>query len=156
MPDTDLDRAAVIAPPPLIYIAALVAGLVIDWFEPLSLSPRPLWLIVGIVLVLSAIVLIVWTTRSLWRRDTTLDVYSPTTALVTDGPYRFSRNPVYVALTMLYVGTGCLLNSGWALLMTVPALIVMHFGVIYAEESYLQRTFGTIFTKYMKRVPRWL
>ena len=156
MHDADVDRAAVIAPPPLIYLVALGAGLVIDWFLPLNVTPRPPLLILGIILVLNAIALIVWTTRSLWRRNTTLDVYSPTTALVTDGPYRFSRNPVYVALTMLYVGTGCLLSSGWVVLMTVPALGVMHFGVIHAEESYLQRTFGTTFTEYRKRVPRWL
>lgn len=156
MHDTDIDRAAVIAPPPLIYLVALVSGLVIDQFVPLIVLPQTLALFVGILLILKASALIIWTTRSLWRRETTLDVYSPTTALVTDGPYRFSRNPVYVALTILYVGIGCLLNSGWALLMTVPAVIVMHFGVIHAEESYLQRTFGTTFSDYTKRVRRWL
>jgi protein-S-isoprenylcysteine O-methyltransferase Ste14 len=80
----------------------------------------------------------------------------PTTALVTEGPFRYSRNPIYVALTLLYVGVALLINALWILLLIVPAVLVLRYGVIAREEAYLARKFGDAYRQYMAQVRRWL
>jgi protein-S-isoprenylcysteine O-methyltransferase Ste14 len=80
----------------------------------------------------------------------------PTTALVTEGPFRYSRNPSYVALTLLYVGVALLINALWILLLVVPALVVLRYGVIAREEAYLTRKFGEAYRQYTTQVRRWL
>jgi len=80
----------------------------------------------------------------------------PTTALVTEGPFRYSRNPIYLALTLLYVGVALLINALWILLLVVPAVLVLRYGVIAREEAYLTRKFGEAYRQYMAQVRRWL
>jgi protein-S-isoprenylcysteine O-methyltransferase Ste14 len=80
----------------------------------------------------------------------------PTTALVTEGPFRYSRNPIYLALTLLYVGVALLINALWILLLIVPVLLVIRYGVIAREEAYLTRKFGDTYRQYTARVQRWL
>jgi hypothetical protein len=76
--------------------------------------------------------------------------------LITDGPYRFSRNPGYVSLTMLYLGLGILLDNGWVLILVVPVLVVMDRWVIRREDRHLEARFGDDFRRYRARVRRWL
>ena len=83
-------------------------------------------------------------------------VHQGTSALITDGPYRFSRNPSYVSLTLLYVGLGIILNNAWALLLVIPVLLVMHFGVVLREERHLEAVFGDEYVRYKSTVRRWL
>jgi len=80
----------------------------------------------------------------------------PTTALVTEGPFRYSRNPIYVALTLLYVGVALLINALWILLLVVPALMALRYGVIAREEAYLTQKFGDAYHQYTTQVRRWL
>jgi protein-S-isoprenylcysteine O-methyltransferase Ste14 len=76
----------------------------------------------------------------------------PTTALVTAGPFRYSRNPIYVALTLLYLGVAFLVNTLWILLLVVPVLVVIRYGVIAREEAYLTRKFGDAYHQYTTQV----
>jgi protein-S-isoprenylcysteine O-methyltransferase Ste14 len=94
--------------------------------------------------------------RVLSRAHTPVDPTKPTTALVTEGPFRYSRNPIYVALTLLYLGGAFLVNALWILLLVVPALVVLRYGVIAREEAYLARKFGTAYHQYTAQVRRWL
>jgi len=87
---------------------------------------------------------------------TPADPRRPATALVTSGPFRLSRNPMYVARTMLYVGLALLANALWALLMLVPLLVVVQYGVVAREERYLARRFGAAYHAYRARVRCWL
>lgn len=80
----------------------------------------------------------------------------PATTLVVAGPFRFSRNPMYLARTLLYVGLALLANALWVLAALVPLLIVMHYGVIKREERYLERQFGDAYLQYRAAVRRWL
>jgi protein-S-isoprenylcysteine O-methyltransferase Ste14 len=75
---------------------------------------------------------------------------------VTDGPFRYTRNPIYVALTLFYLGIGVVLNALWVLLLIVPLIVVMQLGVITREERYLERKFGDEYLRYKARVRRWL
>lgn len=94
---------------------------------------------------------------ALRRAGTTISVDRPTTAIVASGPYRYSRNPLYVALTLLYLGLGAAaLNTLWALVLLPPLLVVIQRGVIEREERYLERKFGEEYRRYKRRVRRWL
>jgi len=80
----------------------------------------------------------------------------PTTSIVTSGPFRLSRNPLYVAVTLLYFGLILALNTWWGIIMLIPLLIIMHFGVVLREERYLEEKFGDEYRRYKARVARYL
>jgi len=90
------------------------------------------------------------------RAGTEVNPFRPSTALVTSGPYRFSRNPMYVGVTGLLVGLALITRIGWLLILLVPVLGVMHRGVVRREERYLGRKFGSEYDAYRSRVRRYL
>lgn len=75
---------------------------------------------------------------------------------MTSGPYRFTRNPIYIGLSAVYLGIAALAGSLWIALMLVPALFILQFGVVLREEAYLERRFGDDYRAYRARVPRWI
>jgi protein-S-isoprenylcysteine O-methyltransferase Ste14 len=150
------DTAQVIVLPPLIYGAAFVVGLLLHLVLPVRGLPYPLAHGIGVVCVFVSLPLAITTLRVLSRAHTPVDPLKPTTALVTEGPFRYSRNPLYVALTLLYLGVAFLVNVLWILLLVVPALVVLRYGVIAREEAYLARKFGTAYHYYTTQVRRWL
>ena len=79
-----------------------------------------------------------------------------TRLLITSGPYRYSRNPAYVSLTVILLGLGLLLNNAWLLLVAIPVVAIMNYGVIHREEAYLERTFGDEYLRYKAGVRRWI
>jgi protein-S-isoprenylcysteine O-methyltransferase Ste14 len=149
------DTAHVLALPPLIYGAAFIIGLLLHVAFPLHVLPTTLARGIGVVCVLVSLPLALATLRILSRAHTP-DPMKPTTALVTEGPFRYSRNPIYLALTLLYVGMALLVNAWWILLLVVPVLVVIRYGVIAREEVYLARKFGEAYRQYTAQVRRWL
>ena len=87
---------------------------------------------------------------------TNIPTWQPTTALATDGIYRLSRNPIYLGLTLIYAGIAIAAGSFWPLLLLVPLLVIMRYGVIGREEAYLERLFGDAYRDYQRRVRRWI
>jgi protein-S-isoprenylcysteine O-methyltransferase Ste14 len=150
------DTAQVIVLPPLVYGAACVMGLLLHLVLPLHLLSTTLARGIGVVCVLVSLPLAIATFRALSRAHTPVDPMKPTTALVTAGPFRYSRNPIYVALTLLYLGVAFLVNTLWILLLVVPVLVVIRYGVIAREEAYLTRKFGDAYHQYTTQVRRWL
>lgn len=150
------DAAAVIAPPPLIYLAGLVAGLLLGAAVPTPFLARGAASVIGAVLIAAALWLALWGVRTMRRAGTSVRPDVPTTALVTTGPFGFSRNPLYVSLALLYAGVAIAARSLWALLLLVVVLAVVHRGVIGREERYLERKFGVDYLRYKARVRRWL
>jgi protein-S-isoprenylcysteine O-methyltransferase Ste14 len=150
------DTAQVIVLPPLVYGAAFVIGLLLHLVFPIHILPTTLARGIGVVCVLVSLPLALMTFRVLSRAQTPVDPLKPTTALVTEGPFRYSRNPIYVALTLLYVGVALLINALWILLLVVPAVVVLRYGVIAREEAYLTRKFGDAYRQYTAQVRRWL
>lgn len=150
------DTAGVIAPPPLIYLAALVIGLGLGYLAPTPFLPRSLAYGLGAVLILIAACIVIPARRMMQRAGTAITPTIPTTALVTTGPFRFTRNPLYVGLTLLYLGIAVAARSLWALALLLVALAVMQRGVIDREEHYLERRFGADYVRYRERVRRWI
>jgi protein-S-isoprenylcysteine O-methyltransferase Ste14 len=150
------DNPKVLILPPLLYGAALAAGFVLQW-----LAPRPIlssnaryW--AGGVLLTVGVLLAVWARRVMEQAGTNVNPTLPTTALVAAGPFRFSRNPLYVALTLVYVALALLANALWVLVLIVPVLFVTHYGVVRSEERYLEAKFGDAYRAYRSRVRRYL
>ena len=153
------DHAGVRVPPPLLFLSGLVLGLGLEWLWPLGwLANRPAWLQFGVggVLVVAGIALLASAMGLFRRAGTAIPPWEPTTALVTTGVYRYSRNPIYLAVVMMYVGLALLFAAAWALVLLIPILIVLHLAVIRLEEAYLERQFGEAYRQYRARVRRWI
>ena len=148
--------AGVIAPPPLVYLAGVVIGLVLPNPVPAPILPRGLGYGLGAVLILIAVWISLWGVRELRRAGTAVNPRIPTTALVTTGPFRFSRNPLYVSLTLCYLGIAIAAQSLLALVLLPVVLVVMQYGVIYREERYLEDRFGADYVRYKEGVRRWI
>lgn len=151
-----LDNPRVIAFPPLIYVGALLIGLAIDYFVPIQFLSETLSIRLGALLSSTAGLLALSAVFAMRRSETPFDVQKPTTSIVTQGPFRFSRNPMYLALTLLYIGIASLISSIWVFLMIVPTVFAIQRGVIKREERYLERKFGEEYLRYKKRVRRWI
>jgi len=150
------DAPGVIAPPPVIYAGFLVLGIGLEWVWPSGVFPGALRYGIGLPAIAISFVLAGWAILQFGRIGTHLDVRKPAKALATSGPYRFSRNPMYLALTVLYLGIGVTADSVWVLLLCIPTLGVMQLGVIRREERYLERKFGQAYLNYRRAVRRWV
>jgi protein-S-isoprenylcysteine O-methyltransferase Ste14 len=156
MADQDSDHPNVIALPPLIYLGALGLGLIGGYLWPATMAWGTARLAAGVILVAAGVAFGGAAVRRFVRAGTNLEVYKPATALVTDGPYQISRNPMYLTLSLVVAGIGLLANNAWILVVLIPTLAVMHVGVIVREERYLEAKFGDEYRRYKSRVRRWL
>ena len=150
------ENAGVVAPVPVIYGAALVLGLAAEFTLPTVHLPRTLTLWLGGVAIALSIPIVISAFRALTRARTAFDARKPTTTLVSDGAFHYSRNPTYLSLTLLYVGLALVLGSPWVLLMVVPAVALTQWGVVLREERYLEAKFGEEYRRYKANVRQWL
>jgi protein-S-isoprenylcysteine O-methyltransferase Ste14 len=153
---TAADNAGVVVLPPLLYGVAFVAFLALRWFWPRPLLGRAMALWSGIALAMIAAAIAVWGIRTMRIAGTNVNPALPTTVVLTSGPFRFSRNPLYVALTLFYLGLTLALNTWWGIVVLVPLLIIMHYGVVLREERYLEQKFGEEYRQYQSSVRRYL
>lgn len=156
MSPPDLDSPHVLILPPLLYLLGLAVGFILHLLAPRSIAPPPLAYVLAIALLVAGIGLGSWARLHLKRRGTHVDPRQPTTALVTDGPYRYSRNPLYFRVTLLYLGFAFFVNDVWLLAVLPLVLIVLYVGVIRREERYLEAKFGDDYRAYKANVRRWL
>lgn len=156
MSDEERDNPGVIAPPPLIYAGALAAGLMANKLYPVRFLPRGLRKILGVPLIVGGFSVGISGFLAMKRAGTNVDPSKPTTAIVSDGSYRFTRNPLYVGMTLIYAGVSSLANALWPVLLLPGVLAVMRRSVIEREEAYLERKFGEEYRQYKERVRRWL
>jgi len=142
--------------PPLVYLMSLVVGLLLNLAAPLPFVPRALAARLGASLVVAAIALFSFSVAKFRAAGTPVPARKPTTAIVRTGPYRFSRNPIYLAFSVFQLGIATWVNSLWLLVTLAGALVLMHSVVIPKEEQYLERRFGAEYLAYKAAVRRWL
>jgi len=154
------DVADVVAPPPLIYLGFLAAGLGFGYLWPLAIAgdgiPTAARAGVGATLAVLGIVIGIAGFRQFRKAGTNVRPDQPTTALVTKGIYSYSRNPLYISQALVYAGIAVAADSLWALAFLVPTLVVVRYGVIAREEAYLERKFGDDYRHFKAEVRRWL
>jgi protein-S-isoprenylcysteine O-methyltransferase Ste14 len=151
-----LDSPGVRVPPPVIYAAAFVLGLLLQAQFPLPFLAQAVALGLGGVIAAVGALFIATSIPTMLRGHGTLNTAGPSAALVISGPYRYSRNPMYLGLILLYGGLACTFAVVWALPLLFPLVVYTQVGVIVPEEGYLNRAFGDTYHSYRTRVRRWL
>jgi protein-S-isoprenylcysteine O-methyltransferase Ste14 len=150
------DNPGIRVPPPLIYLGALVLGLMLDRRRHVPFLPRGVARGLGFSLLGGGAVLNAWFLRTIRKTDVPIRTDKPVPRLTTEGPFRYSRNPSYLALAMIYAGIASIRNSLWAMLLLPLVVTVMRREVIGREERYLERAFGEEYLAYKGRVRRWV
>ena len=151
----EADTPGPIARPPLIYLGSILVGLALHWRRPVAVVPAAWAAPLGALLILAAAVVFLLSVRAFRRAGTPIQSVRPTTRIVQTGPYRFSRNPIYLAFTSLHLGVGFWVDSAWLLGTLLLTLVLMSYGVIAREERYLERKFGDEYVRYKTAVRRW-
>ncbi len=142
--------------PPFVYLGAILLGLLLHFLWPAALVPPLASVPLGIGTVLIAVALLVYAARTFKAAGTPVPGNLPTTTIVRTGPYRWSRNPIYLAFSLFQVGIAFWVNSPWLLVTLVPAIAVMSLVVIPREERYLEQRFPSDYLAYKATVRRWL
>ena len=151
------DAPNIIAHPPVIFANGVGWGFVLDrLIAPLPITQAPQVMVLGWALLALAGVLAVLSLERFHRFKTDVRPWKPTTAIIANGVYRLSRNPIYLGMALAHAGCGLLLDSWWILIFLALVLPVIHFGVIKREEAYLEAKFGDAYRDYKKTVRRWL
>lgn len=153
------DHADVAIKPPFLFLGALGLGCLLSLVLPVGPrfgSANWLALAVGLALVAIGFALAALSVRRFHLAGTSVVPGETSTALVVEGPYHLTRNPIYIGFVLAYFGLAVMLTSVWVLLLLIPVLFVLQRGVVEREEIYLERQFGEAYRKYKARVPRWL
>jgi protein-S-isoprenylcysteine O-methyltransferase Ste14 len=152
------DRAAIIAPPPLLTVICIAVGVAAEYFKPLPLVAGLGHSRIAIctALLLIAAAYIVSAIRQFLRHNEHPSPYKPTNAIVDGGIYGRTRNPIYIGFLIVVLAIAFAINSAWLVLSFVALFLLLHFGVVRPEEQYLSLKFGSTYDDYRSRVPRWI
>ena len=150
-----IDHAGVRVPPPLIFMSFLVAGILVDspWMNG-DLAAWSVMIIGAVIFVLSGLLALKSVPRHR-KEGSNVEPWKPTTKIISDGVYGRSRNPIYVAMAMLYMGIALMAGSFMAFVLLVPCLLIIRYYVIAREERYLETKFGEDYLAYKQQVRRW-
>jgi protein-S-isoprenylcysteine O-methyltransferase Ste14 len=143
-------------PVALIFILGLVGGVTVNLVLPVPIWPGVWVRLVGLAPLAVGALLFAWARSAFRHHQTSLMPWSPSTALVQDGPYSFSRNPIYLAFCTMYLGVSLVFNSGYVLVMLLVVLVLFDRTQIPREERYLEAKFGDEYTTYKAKVRRWV
>jgi protein-S-isoprenylcysteine O-methyltransferase Ste14 len=153
------DHPPVVVRPPILFGGALVLALILEGLVPLGPGlggGTGRSVAVGLSFVVLGGALLAMAANRFSQAGTNLPTWEAALALVEDGPYRFSRNPIYISLLLIYFGLATALTSVWAILFFPVLMAVVHYGIVLREEAYLTEKFGAAYKSYLARVPRWL
>jgi len=150
------DHAGVAFHPPILLLLLIVLGFIGRWQFPARFVPAGWALPIGLVLVVVSLTLFGWAVTTMRRGGASIPTNEPTDTIVQHGPFRLSRNPIYLSMVMLLVGIGFWANSAWFLVLAGLAVILLTRGVIVREERYLERKFGETYLANKRRVRRWI
>jgi protein-S-isoprenylcysteine O-methyltransferase Ste14 len=150
------DHAPVVLNPLLIYLGLFLLGALLQWILPLPFLAQAPARLIGLVVMLVNLAIGLPAVRAMLRARTSLNPARPVTSLVLSGPYRFTRNPMYLGLTLLFTGLAIIFRLPWALVLVPVVVWLITQWVIVPEERYLEGKFGSQYAEYKSRVRRWL
>ncbi len=156
MREQNLDHAQVRVAPPLVFLSYLIGALIVSWFVPF---PTP-WTfplrIVGGLMVIAGFMSAGSAISQMRKANTSPDPHHAVAALVTGGPYHFTRNPIYLGFFLIYLGFTLLAGTLWGLIASPFLIWTVTSAVIRAEETYLDDKFGDQYKEFRSRVRRWI
>jgi len=150
------DRAAVAFHPPALLLVCIVGGFIERLLIQAPFLPPDLVQPIGLPIVALAFVVFGWAVVTMRRHGASIPTHTATDAIVAEGPFRISRNPIYLSMMLLLVGIGCWANSIWFLLWTVLAVVLLTVFVIKPEERYLEGKLDERYLRYKRQVRRWI
>ena len=150
------DHAGVRLPPPLIYVVLFGIGLALHQVVPLTFLPVIPARIVALVFLSAGVLLIAWSNVLFRQAHTSLVPIKPATALVIAGPYRLTRNPMYLGLLCVYIALALWFGVVWALALAPLVVLAVQRLAIAKEERYLEQKFGDAYRQYRAQVRRWI
>lgn len=151
-----LDRPQVKFPPPVFYLAMILLGYGLDQWLPWHWQAGFLSRWQGIALVGTGLMLVLWASTCFRRHQTTILPHKASSRIIQDGPFRLSRNPIYLAFTLIQIGAGIALGNIWILGLVYPTIRIMNQHVIEKEEAFLKQAFGDEYVGYLATVRRWI
>jgi len=149
-------KPAPLVRPPYLFGGALAAGLIINLLKPFPFF-KAKWpgVAFGPLLVVCGVLLLVWAVRT-FAKSGINPRFKPVGSMMTSGPFAFTRNPMYFSFTLIYLGIAFARNTLWPVLLLLPVIAILHYGVILREEKYLEEKFGDKYREYKVKVRRWL
>ena len=159
MPDAQPMSPGVRFPPPTLFVAGFLLALALErWLISLRFGggSSPMWPLTAWLLIALGMGLLAWAMLTFRRARTAILPSNPASTIVTNGPYRISRNPMYVGLTLVYIGLSLLTRMAWPLVLLPIVLAALYVFVIRREERYLRAAFGEEYRMYQQRVRRWI
>ena len=150
------DTAGVVIFPPILFSGTLAAALLLSYLLPASVVPVQVALWSGAALFVVAFAMLRLAAQALRNHKTSINPKGATTTLVKTGIYRYTRNPIYLSFTLIYIAVLVMAHAWWGLLLLIPLLVVVQKGIIEREEQYLSRKFGEEYQNYQRNVRRWL
>ena len=150
------DNAAVAFHPPILLLMFIGLGFAGRWLISAEFLPYAWTSPIGLSVVAASLVLFAWAVMTMRREGASIPTGEPTDTIVARGPYRFSRNPIYLSMVGLLTGIGVWANSGWFIALAVFAVVLLNWGVISREERYLERKFGETYLNYKVQIRRWI
>jgi protein-S-isoprenylcysteine O-methyltransferase Ste14 len=154
LPDGTPDHPDLPYKPPLAFVAALLLGVLVHRWWPRSARPEG-WMPLGVTVILLGAAILAWAKVVFDRQHTPLEPWKSTVAIVDDGPFAYSRNPVYIAFAAIQVGVGLWSDRLAVVLLTVVPVALTAALIVPREERYLRRKFGGAYDAYCARVGRW-
>ena len=151
------DTSHAVVRPPIAWALAILIGLGLNWLYPLPFVPASVPRVsIGAALFVAAFAFAIWAIATIRGAGSRVETTMPTTVIVSSGPYRFTRNPIYLAMLLGLIALAIGFDTAWILITLVPFYLVIRYGVIAREEAYLERKFGSAYMGYKSSVRRWL
>ena len=152
----DQDSAKVTIPPPLVLMGLVLIVLPIQFYFPMPLLPGFIHWIWGVSLFIIGMAMVYSSARLFKSNKTNVEPWKSTSCIVETGPYKYTRNPIYVAGMILMLAIAFLVNSVWIVIAEFPFFLFLNFWVVPKEEKYLEAKFGEAYTNYKAKVTRWV
>jgi protein-S-isoprenylcysteine O-methyltransferase Ste14 len=146
-------------PPPTLFVAGFLLALALDrWVFSIRLGgvSRPTLVVAGWLLIAAGLSVVLWGMLTFTVARTAILPSRPARTIVATGPFRYSRNPMYMGLSSIYIGLSLLMGMAWPILLLPVVLLSLYALVIRREERYLDDAFGEEYAAYRGRVRRWL
>ena len=154
--ENDTKGPAVKIPPPLVFAGFMLLAVLLQRFWRLSLPQSLLAEIIGVLLILAGLVAGLMIKRGFDKAHTSIEPWKPTSTIIKDGFFKYSRNPIYVAFCVIVIGAALFIGNAWMLFSYLPAAVTVYFVAIKNEEAYLEEKFGEEYLAYKRQVRRWL